>query len=124
MLFIRPEIDVTVAPIRNPQYVTMSDGTIRNTYDIRLRNKHGDDRPFRYVVMPIRAEWDRRDSKVNPTRGFFVDGRFTPLLRLGQLFRGLTPASLARKIPATDDPGTWPAPRHGRRLLAPGGRLN
>ena len=50
MLFIRPEIDVTVAPIRNPQYVTMSDGTIRNTYDIRLRNKHGDDRPFRISV--------------------------------------------------------------------------
>ena len=50
MLFVRPEIDVTVAPIRNPQYVTMSDGSIRNTYDIRLRNKHGDDRPFRISV--------------------------------------------------------------------------
>ena len=50
MLFVRADIDVTVAPIRNPQYVTMSDGSIRNTYDIRLRNKHGDDRPFRISV--------------------------------------------------------------------------
>ncbi len=49
-LFIRPEIDLTVAPVRNPIFTTMSDGTIRNTYDIRLRNKHGDARPFRVTV--------------------------------------------------------------------------
>ncbi len=46
-LFIRSDIDLTVAPVRNPTFVTLSDGTIRNTYDVRLRNKHGDDRPFR-----------------------------------------------------------------------------
>ncbi|MEO0677934.1 MAG: 4Fe-4S dicluster domain-containing protein, partial [Pseudomonadota bacterium] len=49
-LFIRPSIDATVAPIRNPQFVTLSDGSIRNAYDIRLRNKHGEDRPFRLQV--------------------------------------------------------------------------
>jgi polyferredoxin len=37
-LFIRSEIDVTVAPVRNPQFVTLSDGSIRNTYDVRIRN--------------------------------------------------------------------------------------
>lgn len=45
-LVIRPDIDMTVSPIRNPTFVTLSDGTIRNTYDVRLRNKHGDDRAF------------------------------------------------------------------------------
>ena len=45
-LFIRPEIDMTVAPVRNPTYVVQSDGTIRNVYDIRLRNKNGEVRPF------------------------------------------------------------------------------
>ena len=45
-LFIRAEIDMTVAPVRNPTFVTMSDGSIRNAYDVRLRNKHGDDREF------------------------------------------------------------------------------
>ncbi|MBY6091297.1 cytochrome c oxidase accessory protein CcoG [Maritimibacter alkaliphilus] len=45
-LFLRSDIDMTVAPIRNPTFVTLSDGTIRNTYDVRLRNKHGEDRPF------------------------------------------------------------------------------
>lgn len=49
-LFIRPNIDLTVAPVRNPTFVTMSDGTIRNTYEVRLRNKHGEDRPFRVSV--------------------------------------------------------------------------
>lgn len=46
-LFVRPDIDATVAPIRNPQFVTLSDGSIRNAYDIRLRNKHGEERQFR-----------------------------------------------------------------------------
>ncbi|MBS1301187.1 cytochrome c oxidase accessory protein CcoG [Loktanella sp. SALINAS62] len=45
-LFIRPQIDMTVAPVRNPTFVTLSDGTIRNTYDVRLRNKHGETRAF------------------------------------------------------------------------------
>ncbi len=49
-LFIRPEIELTVAPIRNPQFVTLSDGSVRNAYDLRLRNKHGEDRPFRIQI--------------------------------------------------------------------------
>ncbi|AHM03070.1 Type cbb3 cytochrome oxidase biogenesis protein CcoG [Roseibacterium elongatum DSM 19469] len=38
LLFIRSDIDMTVAAVRNPQYVTLSDGSIRNTYDVRIRN--------------------------------------------------------------------------------------
>ncbi len=49
-LFIRSDIEMTVAPVRNPTFVTLSDGSIRNTYDIRLRNKTGDDRLFRVFV--------------------------------------------------------------------------
>ncbi len=49
-LFIRPEIEMTVAPVRNPTFVTLSDGSIRNTYDVRLLNKHGEDRPFRMTL--------------------------------------------------------------------------
>ncbi len=49
-LFIRPEIDMTVAPVRNPTFVTLSDGSVRNTYEVRLRNKHGEERPFRLTV--------------------------------------------------------------------------
>ena len=46
-LFIRPSLDLTVSPVRNPTYVILSDGSVRNTYDVRLRNKHGEERPFR-----------------------------------------------------------------------------
>jgi cytochrome c oxidase accessory protein FixG len=49
-LFIRPDIEMSVAPVRNPIFVTLSDGSIRNTYDVRLLNKHGEDRPFRVTV--------------------------------------------------------------------------
>ena len=46
LLFVRPDIDLTVAPIRNPTFVTLSDGSIRNAYDVRLRNKNGEPRQF------------------------------------------------------------------------------
>ena len=49
-LFIRSDIELTVAPERNPTYVTLSDGAIRNTYDVRLRNKHGEDRVFKLSI--------------------------------------------------------------------------
>ncbi|MEM8577756.1 MAG: cytochrome c oxidase accessory protein CcoG [Pseudomonadota bacterium] len=45
-LFMRPEIEMSVAAVRNPTYVTLSDGAIRNTYELRLRNKHGAPRLF------------------------------------------------------------------------------
>ncbi|SLN60288.1 Ubp3 associated protein Bre5 [Roseovarius litorisediminis] len=50
-LFIQSDIDMTVAPVRNPTFVTLSDGSIRNTYEVRLRNKHGEDRPFKLSVV-------------------------------------------------------------------------
>ncbi|MBT9386378.1 cytochrome c oxidase accessory protein CcoG [Pseudooceanicola sp. CBS1P-1] len=49
-LALRSDIDMTVAPVRNPTFITLSDGTIRNVYDVRLRNKHGEERPFRLSV--------------------------------------------------------------------------
>ena len=50
-LFIRSDIEMTVAPVRNPTFITLSDGAIRNTYEVRLRNKHGEERPFRISVV-------------------------------------------------------------------------
>ena len=45
-LFLRPQIDVSVTPLRNPTFVILSDGSIRNSYDLRLRNTQGEDRYF------------------------------------------------------------------------------
>lgn len=52
-LFVRAEIDVTVAPVRNPTFVMLSDGSIRNTYELRLRNKHADSRQFGVSVSGV-----------------------------------------------------------------------
>lgn len=45
-LFLRSPIDMNVTPVRNPTYVTLSDGSIRNAYELRLRNKGGADSRF------------------------------------------------------------------------------
>lgn len=45
-LFIRPDIEMAVSPVRNPTFVTLSDGSVRNTYELRIRNKHGEARQF------------------------------------------------------------------------------
>ena len=49
-LFVRPDIDLTVRPERNPTYVTLANGSIRNTYDVGIRNKHGEDTPFYFSI--------------------------------------------------------------------------
>ncbi|WJS85500.1 cytochrome c oxidase accessory protein CcoG [Paracoccus sp. TOH] len=49
-LFLRSPFDLNVTPVRNPLYVTMADGAIRNTYALRLRNKQGDARDFTVSV--------------------------------------------------------------------------
>ena len=54
-LFLRSDIGVNVTPVRNPTFVTLSDGAIRNTYDLRLLNKHGDARQFRISVTSGQA---------------------------------------------------------------------
>ena len=49
-LFMRQNIDVSVTPVRNPTHVVLSDGGVRNTYDMRLRNMHGEDRWFTFTA--------------------------------------------------------------------------
>ena len=49
-LFIRSDMDMTVAPVRNPTYVTLADGSVRNTYEVRLRNMQGEERRFNMSV--------------------------------------------------------------------------
>ncbi len=55
-LFMRTAVDLNVSPVRNPLYVTMSDGAIRNTYEVRLRNKQHEPRSFSFSVAGEGAE--------------------------------------------------------------------
>ena len=43
--------------------------------------------------------------------------RFGALLRIGQALRPALPRTLQTKVPARQNPGLWPAPRHSRRML-------
>ncbi|WP_332881306.1 FixG Ig-like domain-containing protein, partial [Brevirhabdus pacifica] len=54
-LVMRPELEMTVHPVRNPTFVTLSDGAVRNTYDIRLRNKAGETRRLALSLDPAAA---------------------------------------------------------------------
>ena len=38
-LFIRSDIEFTVDPVRNPTFITLSDGSVRNVYNLRLRKQ-------------------------------------------------------------------------------------
>ena len=49
-LMVRTDISIGVDPIRNPLYVTLSDGSVRNSYELRLRNMTGYDREFRLTA--------------------------------------------------------------------------
>jgi len=51
-LFVRPDVEITVRPVRNPTYVTLSDGSIRNTYDVGVRNRHGEEWPYYFSLPP------------------------------------------------------------------------
>jgi cytochrome c oxidase accessory protein FixG len=70
MLFIRSDIDMTVAPVRNPQFVTLSDGSIRNTYDVRIRNMTHDESTFQITVAadgaPLLVELEGQDGNTVP----------------------------------------------------------
>ncbi len=66
-LFMRSEIELTVAPVRNPTFVTLSDGTIRNAYDVRVRNKHGEPRTFALTLssdLPLGLSIEGDDDTV------------------------------------------------------------
>lgn len=64
-LFIRSDIELTVSAVRNPTYVLQSDGSVRNIYDVRLRNKSGEDRTFHLSLTSdqiLRIDLEGRDG--------------------------------------------------------------
>lgn len=79
-LFLRSDLEMTVAPVRNPLYVALSDGSIRNTYDLRVLNKLGEARDIRIRLaspVPLSASIEGEDGLV-----VTVPADTTHLLRL------------------------------------------
>ena len=66
-LFVRPDIEMTAAPVRIPTFVTLSDGSIPNAYDVCPRNKHGEARDFRLSLSapgPLAIELEGDDGTI------------------------------------------------------------
>jgi polyferredoxin len=91
-LFIRSDIELTVSPVRNPTFVMQSDGSIRNIYDVRLRNKLGTDREF-YLSLTsddiLRIDLEGRDRSLRVA----VPANTTVLQRVYVTARPQDPAS-------------------------------
>lgn len=52
-LGVRSHIDISVAKDRNPPYMTMSDGSLRNAFTIKLRNMENRPRPMEVGISGI-----------------------------------------------------------------------
>jgi len=66
-LFLRSPIDIDITPVRNPLFVTLADGSIRNTYEVRLRNKHGEILPFTVTMTsdtPLEMTLEGKEGNV------------------------------------------------------------
>ncbi len=96
MLFVRPDISATVHPIRQPVFVTMSDGTIRNSYDFGLRNKHGEDRRFR-VTLKVDEQDLRLTVEGTPYESFMVPSNSTMKQRIYVLAPKGSEAAIANR---------------------------
>ena len=62
------------SPVRNPTFVTLSNGDIRNVYEVRIKNRHGD---LRYYDVSLTGDMDDilRVEKTTQSDGLFeVDG--------------------------------------------------
>jgi cytochrome c oxidase accessory protein FixG len=70
----RERLDINVVPDRNPLYVTLSDGSIRNGYTIKILNM--EQRPRAFIVgldgLPG-AEMTMAESTMGPARSVSVD---------------------------------------------------
>ncbi|MCL4123195.1 UNVERIFIED_CONTAM: hypothetical protein GTU68_034511 [Idotea baltica] len=58
-LFIRSDFSASIKPDRNPRFVTLSDGTLRNAYDLKIGNQTGTAREFHISIKtddPLRLD--------------------------------------------------------------------
>ena len=97
-LFVRTDIELTVSPIRNPIYVLQSDGAVRNIYDVRLRNKSGEDRVFHLsLTSPAILRIDIMEE--TRTLNVFIPANSTVLKRIYVTSRAEDLAANAENTP-------------------------
>jgi len=102
-LFMRSSIDMTVRPERNPVYVLLSDGSVRNSYEVGIENQQGEPHRFR---LGLRVENAQLDFDIQDVEGDVVEvpadatRKFTVFVTRPN--RVKTPQRLAIELWATD----------------------
>ncbi len=73
-LVTRDRLDINVIPDRNPLYVTLSDGSIRNGYTVKVLNMIGEPRTFEVAIdgLPGAMMWEA-GGEDHPARAIAVD---------------------------------------------------
>ena len=64
-LVLRTDLQFSIEPVRNPINVVLSDGSVRNAYELRLRNMTGNDRDLAISVaapQPVKLELQNFDG--------------------------------------------------------------
>ncbi len=73
-LSMRERLDINVVPDRNPLFVTLSDGSIRNGYTIKILNMDQQPRTFRLSIKDMpQATMTLAGSEQPPSRSFDID---------------------------------------------------
>jgi cytochrome c oxidase accessory protein FixG len=73
-LLMRERLDINVLPDRNPLYVTLSDGSIRNGYTVKVLNMTTEPRTFELTIAGLPdATMTEAGSESGPTRAIAVD---------------------------------------------------
>ena len=79
-LFLRDTIDITVRHDRNPMFVTLSDGSIRNAYEVRVQNRNGAPQPYRLSAEADGGDYLRLTVQGEDAAAVLIDADATKKL--------------------------------------------
>ena len=110
MLGQRTRVDLSVAKDRNPEYVMLSDGSLRNGFTVKLRNMEDRPRPMTLSIagLPDGAIFtdDMEASEAKPALSIDVPADETKRLRVYAVsHRGVKPTEFLFQIKVNDKEG-------------------
>jgi polyferredoxin len=106
----RARTDIAVQPDRSPPYMTMSDGSVRNSYTVKLRNMENRPRDMEITLvgLPDGAMWTEEMNSTDATRSLIhaVPADATEALRVYVVApRGTQSQEFTLAVKALDERG-------------------
>ncbi|MCB2066251.1 MAG: cytochrome c oxidase accessory protein CcoG, partial [Erythrobacter sp.] len=109
-LGVRSHTEITVAADRNPPYMLMSDGRVRNNYTVKVRNMEGRPRTFQLSLAGLDGAlmWSERMDNAQAARDITLDvpADTTGSVRIYVMApAGTTPQDFSLGVVAQDEEG-------------------